>query len=138
MGNLLYICELSCETKIWISLQFIDLADFTLLLKFFFVKTDPKRGARRIPENQKPPNSRNQNRQIAEPRLQILESIKNRFSDFVVVSLLWTFILFVVSHDVCWLHPLTIKVQKILKPSWLHQYVEFKVTYKETQNCYDW
>ena len=43
-------------------------------------------GARRIRENQKPPNSRNKNRQIAEPRLQILESIKNRFSEYILYS----------------------------------------------------
>jgi hypothetical protein len=46
--------------------------------------TEP--GARRIRENQKPPNSRNKNRQIAEPRLQILESIKNRFSEYILYS----------------------------------------------------
>ncbi len=39
-------------------------------------------GARRIRENQKPPNSRNKNRQIEEPRLQILESLKNLFSEY--------------------------------------------------------
>ena len=43
-------------------------------------------GARRIRENQKPPNSQNKNRQIAEPRLQILESIKNRFSEYILYS----------------------------------------------------
>ncbi len=43
-------------------------------------------GARRIRENQKPPNSRNKNRQIAEQRLQILESIKNRFSEYILYS----------------------------------------------------
>jgi len=46
----------------------------------------PFQGAHRICENQKPPNSRNKNRQIAEPRLQILESIKNRFSEYILYS----------------------------------------------------
>jgi len=39
-------------------------------------------GARRIRENQKPPNSRNKNRQIEEPRLQILESLKNGIFEY--------------------------------------------------------
>jgi len=39
-------------------------------------------GARRIRENQKPPNSQNKNQQIEEPHLQILKSLKNRFSEY--------------------------------------------------------
>jgi len=45
-------------------------------------QTSLRMGARRIRENQKPPNSRNKNRQIEEPRLQILESLKNGIFEY--------------------------------------------------------